>query len=233
MSESSQITTSNGHEIDHPREKLTFEEFKDVLIEYGLNGSNSTERVESLRNMGPESIALLMTDINRRAQGSEHTLIHEKTMKIGDKELIPPEERYELFTSVVDKIHQSPESLNPERIGDALALTTVLLHPFKDGNGRTSRLLGFVFRDDFDAEDAKESFETLVEPRDKARERGGFMINGYVPYFEEGVDRADPKIVENYIDAILTSDDRLYTGPYGQAELKAMPKANQVQAAAS
>ena len=178
--------------------------------------------------MSAEDIALFMTDMNRRAQGSDDSLVHEEAMKIGEKELVAPDDRYDLFNRVIDIIHAAPNDTNPERIGDALALTTVLLHPFKDGNGRTSRLLGFMLRDDFDAPDAPETFDQLIAPRDVARAEGGFVINGYIPYVGEGSDESNPDVVAQYINEVLTSNDRLYTGPYGQAELRAAPKVTEI-----
>lgn len=223
MSEVSSNTTSNGHEIEHPREVLTFEELQQMTREYGMTGQSSAERVRELKNLTADRLALFISDINRRAQGSDDTLVHEETMKIGEKPLVAPESRYDLFRNIVDKIRESSDELNPARVGDALALSTVILHPFKDGNGRTARMLGFVFRDDFTAVDAQESFDTLVKSRDISREEGGFMINGYVPYFPEGADQSKPAEVEAYIGDVLSSDKVLYTGPYGQAPLVEKP----------
>lgn len=220
MSEASTSTTSNGHEIQHPRERLSFPELQGMLTEYGIVGANPTERLKSLRKVSVESLALLMTDMNRRLQGADETLVHEGAMKIGDKETVDAADRYDLFTNTVAKIKASDENINPARVGDTLALATVLLHPFKDGNGRTARMLGFVFRDDFDAPDAATDFSTLAEPRDAARERGGFMIYGYIPYVGENADQSDPQVINNYIDTLLSEDGRIYTGPYGQAELE-------------
>lgn len=219
MSEQSQHTTSNGHEIKHARDQLEFIELQTMLTEYGLYGHNSRERLDALRETSKENLALFITDMNRRLQGSDETLVHENTMKIGERQTIDPSDRYDIFTSAVDKIQKTAGEINPERIGDTLALVTVMLHPFKDGNGRTARLIGFIFRDDFDAPDATETFTALVEPRDLARERGGFIINGYIPYVGEGVDQSKPDEVGGYLDKLLSKDGRLYTGPYGQAEL--------------
>ncbi len=215
------FTTSNGHEIEHPREKLDVEELKSMLEEYGLSGDTPHDRVVALRHLPKESFALFLTDLNRRLQGSDNTLVHDKTMKIGDKQTIAPEDRYDLFTDIYEKIQKSNTDINPERLGDALALATVLLHPFKDGNGRTARALGYMYRADFNDPEAATDFSTLIEPRDQARERGGFIINGYVPYLGEGADQSDPTQIDKFIVRVLHDEsDRIYTGPYGQAELK-------------
>lgn len=221
MSEYSKTTTANGYEIENPRESLTFPELKQVLSDYGLDGNSPSERAEKLRQSDPQTIALMLTDVNRRTQGSEQTLTSDETMKIGDSVSIDPEERYDLFMKINQRIKNSEEDVNPARIGDALALTTVLLHPFRDGNGRTARLVGFIYREDFDESDAQDTFSQLVASRDSIREAGGFMINGYIPYLDQGADQSDPNVVDDYIDKVLTDShsDNLYTGPYGQAEL--------------
>ena len=55
-----------------------------------------------------------------------------------------------MFSQLIDDIKKCPKDTSPERIGDVLALGVVLLHPFHDGNGRTSRVLGQLFRDSYD-----------------------------------------------------------------------------------
>lgn len=222
LSETGTFTTSNGHEIEHPREKLDVVEFQELLREYNLGGETPEERVEALRGQTKENFALFLSDLNRRLQGSDDTLIHDETMKIGDKESIAPEDRYDLFTALYEKIQNADRAVNPARVGDALALTTVMLHPFKDGNGRTARALGYLYRADFDNPEDIQDFDQLVEPRDEARKRGGSMMYGYVPYVGEGVDQSDPAQVSAYMDKVLQNEtDPLYTGPYGQAPLRA------------
>ncbi len=220
ISSSESSFTSNGNEIEHSRNVLQLAELKEMLGAYGLEGGSPKERLDSLRNQSKESLALFMTDLNARLNGSEGSLVHEDAMKIGDKQTVAPEDRYDLFSSIVEKVRNCPEDVNPARVGDTLALTTVLLHPYKDANGRTARMFGYIFRDDIDGLDGQEDFNTLVEPRDQARERGGFTINGYIPYVGEGTDQSDPTVVSGYVDKLLASNDTsLYTSPYGQAEL--------------
>lgn len=225
MPESSERTTSNGYEIRHTREALGFTELQDMLAEYGLSGSSPAERLDSLRQRSAQDIALFMADVNKRLQGSDESLVHEDTMRIDDRKAMHPSDRYDVFTDTIDKIKESQEGINPARVGDVLALTAVLLHPFKDGNGRTARMMGFIFRDDFDASDASETFTALAESRDLARERGGFMIYGYIPYVGEGLDQSDPQVVSEYVGKILSESEnnQLYTGPYGQADLQPAP----------
>jgi prophage maintenance system killer protein len=221
MSEQSSHTTSNGYEIQHPREVLSFSELQAMTQEYGIAGSSPAERAESLRKVPHENVVLFMSDINRRLQGSDETLVHERVMKIGEKELIDPSDRLDIFLGVIDAVQQTPEDINPARIGDTLAMAVVMLHPFKDGNGRTARIMGFMFREDYDTSDAADTFSQLAESRDIARERGGFLIYGYVPSLEDGFNQADPIAVGEYLNNLTKSEDPyLYTGPYGQSDLR-------------
>ena len=82
-------------------------------------------------------------------------------------------------------IKESPDDVNPERLGDVAALGIVLLHPFQDGNGRTARIAGSIFHEEYD-DGWENNYGIVSESRDIARERGGFMINGYIPYLPEG-----------------------------------------------
>lgn len=214
-------TAQSRQESDHPREKLSLGELQSMLGEYELGGETPRARVEALKKQPKETFATFLTDLNRRLQGSNDTLIHDDTVKIGDKATVAPEERYDLFTSIYEKIQNSDESINPARIGDALALTTVMLHPFKDGNGRTARMIGYIYRADFSKSEERADFDQLAEPRDEARERGGFVINGYVPRLGEEANQSDPAVIDEYISRVLHEEaDDLYTGPYGQAPLQ-------------
>ena len=71
-------------------------------------------------------------------------------MKIGDKETIPVEHRYEVMSELIRLIKESSDDVNPERLGDVAALGIVLLHPFRDGNGRTARIVGSIFHEEYD-----------------------------------------------------------------------------------
>lgn len=218
------ITASTG--LDHvempqsDREELGFNEFREMLGEYGLDG-DAKNRIESLKAMPKESLAIFMTDLNRRALGHEESQIKDETSIVGGDLTISPEDRYDLFSSITDKIKSADEAISPERVADVLALTTVLLHPFEDGNGRTARLMGYLGRADFDKPEDVENFDQMIEPRDIARERGGWRTNGYIARMGEGADRSDPEQVKAYIDKLLTEEGGdLYTGPSGQAPLR-------------
>lgn len=220
MSES--ITTSNGYEIKHAVPILSAAELRQRLSsEYGIDGDTPVERIHQLKQLSVEGVAILLEDINKSVQGSADSLMsHDKTIKIGDKQTIKPEDRYNVFLRLVDDIKNSSDDVSPERVGDVLALGTVLLHPFHDGNGRTARVIGLLFRDGYGGEEYQSDFDTVVEPRDIARERGGFVIYGYTPRFPEGFDQSDPNQVSAYLSDLLQNEnDGAYLSPYGQASL--------------
>ena len=135
-------STQNGYEIAYPVEKLDFEGLGELINKYGLNGHNPAERVEALKQSTPENIAFFLSDLNRSLQGSGETLVDESMVKVGGKPSIEPGDRYDVFIDAIKSIQSASQDINPVRVGDTLALTTVLLHPFADGNGRTSRVLG-------------------------------------------------------------------------------------------
>lgn len=220
-------TTSNGHEIQHSMPVVSADELKPRLgSEYGIDGNNPAERLGQLKQLSVEGVAIMLEDINKSVQGSADSLVsHDRTIKIGDKQTLRPEDRYDVFLRLVEDIKSCPDDVNPERVGDVLALGVVLMHPFYDGNGRTARVLGLLFRDSYDSEAYQSDFEIITEPRDKARERGGFMVNGYVPHFPESFDQADPSQVSAYLSNLLQQESPgAYTSCYGQAVLHGSPQ---------
>ena len=216
--------TSNGYKIENPQSIIDAENFRlRMSEEYGLSGATPLERTNRLREMPPESVAILIEDINRQIQGSADSLMnHEEVMKIGGtQETIKPEDRYDVFVRLIEDIKNCPPDTNPDRIADALALGIVLLHPFYDGSGRTARVVGMLFRDMYDDVDFSINYKIATEPRDEARKRGGYMIVGYVPHLPEGADRSSPEDASDYLHSLLYSDEEgRYVGTYGQAKLK-------------
>lgn len=219
MSERS--TTSNGYEISHPTEQLTAEAYRGLLAgEYGIDATTPFGRIEQLQQLSNEGIAILLEHINKGVQGSESALVNEGTSFIGEHIAIRPEDRYQVFTDLVAAVRSAPPQVNPERVADTLALGIVLLHPFLDGNGRTARVIGLTFRDSFDSAEYRYAYNTVVEPRDKVRERGGFMVNGYTPYLPEGFDQSAPIEVNKYLHELLHDESPgMYTSCFGQAPL--------------
>ncbi len=218
------ITTSNGIEIAHPTEKMTeVGEFKKIAEAYGLNGENPAQRAESFRGMTNENIAFMLADINRKLQGSDDTLVRPTTHEFvkANIKLVAPENRYDVFTSFLDKAREARD-INPARLGDAIALATVMLYPFEDGNGRTARAVAFLFRDNIDGADAQEDFEVITESRDAVRARSGFLIDSYIPVLNAGEDQSSPAVVNNFLERALVGDERLYTGPWSQAPAVSM-----------
>ena len=217
-------STSNGHEIQHSAPLISATELQQRMSdEYGINGKSPKERIHQLKQLSVEGIAILLEDINKSVQGSADSLMsHDKTIKVGDRQTISPEDRYDVFLRLVEDIKKSPDDINPERVGDVLALGTVLLHPFHDGNERTARVIGLIFHHNYDREGYQNDFDTVTEPRDRARERGGFVIYGYTPRFPEGFDQSDPNQVSAHLSGLLQNEnDGAYLSPYGQAPLHA------------
>lgn len=216
--------TSNGHEISHPTEKLSAETLRTMLSsEFHIDGKSPAERVEQLKRLSQEGVAIMLEAINKGVQGSADSLMnHDRAMKVGDAETIAPEYRYDVFSALIDSIKQAPADVNPARVADTLALGIVLLHPFHDGNGRTARIVGLMFRSDFDnPTEFEESYRVVAEPRDEVRKRGGLTIYGYIPYMPEGSDQSNPEHVKRYLESLLHEDtDNMYTCCYGQAPLK-------------
>ena len=215
-----QHTTANGLEIENPTEQLSATDYREILNnEFDINGQSPAERIEQLKQLSIEGVAVFLEKINHLVQGSETSLMnHDRTMKIGETATLAPEDRYDVFVDLINDIKAAPDNTPPERIADTLALGVVMLHPFHDGNGRTARLIGLTFRGDYDDPDSYENnFNIVTEPRDQARERGGFMINGYAPILPEGASQSNPKDVSNYLkDVIQSKDSGKYIGVFAE-----------------
>lgn len=234
MSEPTPPTTANGYEIHESRDALSFGELRQMTQEYGLAGDSPGERLDALQSQPEETILAFIADLNRRVQGSEETLVNSETSKVTGTEIdfIASEARLEVFTHTIDAIKTARKDINPARAGDTLALATVLAHPFVDGNGRTARLLGFMYRDDFDTENAEDTFARLVESRNKLRAQGENVEVSYMPLEpmpiegtdlvlnKAATDLSDPEKAKKYIDTLLTSDRHgLYMAPESQPPL--------------
>lgn len=218
------VTTSNGHEIKNPTEKMSADAYKTMLAaEFGITGMSAQERVGQLKKLSNEGIAIMLEKINMAVQGSADSLMsHDRTIHIGSQDTIPLEHRGAVFTEMIDAIKQSPDETNPARVADVLALGVVMLHPFHDGNGRTARIIGLTFRDGFEGPDFEDDFAVVSQSRDLARQKGEFMIYGYVPHLPEGADQSDPQQTVDYLKKLLTEEyPGAYTGCFGQAPLSA------------
>ncbi|MBC7512201.1 Fic family protein, partial [Candidatus Saccharibacteria bacterium] len=190
--------------------------------EFGIDGSNPHERIEQFKSLSNEGIAIFLEAINKKIQGSDDSLMnHKRAVRIGETETLNPADRYDVFTRMVEHIKMASPGTNPARAGDTLALGVVLLHPFHDGNGRTARLLGLMFRDEYDGNDYADDYAVVTEARDIARQRGGWRINGYAPNFPEGFNQSDPEQVASYLEGLLADEKpNSYTSCFGQSSLK-------------
>lgn len=206
----------------HEGTELTATEFRHLVArEYGLDGTSPSERLMQLKQLDIDQLARMIDAVNRSLQGSPESLVnYDSVVRIGETETIRPEQRYDLFVRVFDAIRSTPDTASPERVADVLALTVVLLHPFRDGNGRTARALGLLFREDYDTESYPADYQIVTEPRDRARERGGFQVYGYTPWFPKGFDQSDPDRVGDYLLALLKDEGHgAYISCFGQAPL--------------
>lgn len=216
------ITTVNGHTIEKPTDKMTAQEYRSTLGgEYGIDGASPHERIAQLKQLSNEGVAILMEHINKAVQGSEDSLMNSGTTFIGDISTIRPEDRYSVFTDMIEAIREAPEDTSPARVADVLALGVVMLHPFQDGNGRTARTIGLTFREQFDTKDYQLSYNIVSASREAKHGQGGFMIHGYVPHLPEGFDQSDPEQVSGYLKDLLHQESPdAYTSCFGQAPLR-------------
>lgn len=216
------IITSPSHETQPSTERLTAGEFRDLMSqEYGIGGETPQERMEQFKKLSVEGVAILLEQVNTGLLGAESSLMsHDSAMRIGEVSTVAPEYRHKVFVDMIESVQSAPDSLNPARLGDVIALGVVLLHPFRDGNGRTARTIGMMFRDNYDSNSYESDFEVVAASRDEARAKGGFLINGYIPNFPEGFNQSDPDAVSDYL-ATLVQEERpgAYTSCFGQASL--------------
>lgn len=216
-------TTSNGNKIiANPAEIWTANDFRERMAsEYGFDGNTPKDRTDRLRELSVEGVAILLEDINKSLQGSGDSLVsHDEAVPVGGRELIQPEHRYDVFRQLVEDIRSCPEDTSPARIGDALALGVVMMHPFHDGNGRTARAIGLLFNEDYDAPDFETAYAEVTESRDVARERGGRLVMGYIPRMPADASQSNPGDVSRYLGSLLYNEESTYTGTFGVADLK-------------
>ena len=216
-------TTANGHEVQSSVDAISAHDFRERLgVEYGIDAKSPARRLEQLQTLSVEGVAIFLEDINKSIQGSAGSLMnHNKVMSIGESNTVALKDRYDVFLRLIGDIKMCSPEINPARVGDVLALGVVALHPFYDGNGRTARVIGMLFRDEYDSEQYEENFNIVVEPRDIARKKGGFMINGYVPQYPQGFDQSDGAQVSAYLSGLLKEEnDGAYVSCFGQAPLR-------------
>ncbi|USN95642.1 MAG: hypothetical protein H6793_00525 [Candidatus Nomurabacteria bacterium] len=114
MSEIDQIP--QNQEAEEKSKTLSFNDFQEMLNNYELSGDSPEVRLNALSSSSKENIALFISDLNRGLTGTESTMIHDQTMKIGEKETVNPEDRYQIFSNVIEKIHNSQQGINPARL---------------------------------------------------------------------------------------------------------------------
>lgn len=222
------ITNMNKHpittrgEIIHATDKYSADEFRDHMkTEFGIDGPTAHERIDQLKDLSIEGAAVLIEDVNKNVQGSADSLMSESAVRIGEQEGIQPENRYDFFCNLMNLIKNAPDTVNPARVADVFSLGIVILHAFQDGNGRTARTIGYMFRDNYTSDSYANDYEVVTESRDDVRKRGGFSVNGYIPFLPPGKNQSNSADALEYLSGLLTNESpNAYTGCFGQAPLR-------------
>ena len=94
MSEIDQIPQKS--EAEERAKHFSFNDFQEMLNNYELSVTLQVQ-LNALSSSSKENIALFISDLNRGLTGTESTMIHDQTMKIGEKETVNPEDRYQIF----------------------------------------------------------------------------------------------------------------------------------------
>lgn len=209
-----------NHQPNPENTRADSKRFRDIVDRYELAEESPWARMEAFKERSDEEIALFLADINRSLQHEEESQYAEGMVRVGDSDTVAVEHRYDTFTAIMEELRGAPKNISPARFGDALSLGVVLLHPFKEGNGRTARMLGYMFRDWYDDKlEYAEDFPFYAGSRDEKRAAGiGMKPVGYIPVLPEGRERSDPQAVVEYIHELLHSDKRVrpYIGTYGE-----------------
>ncbi|HPR09070.1 MAG TPA: Fic family protein [Candidatus Saccharibacteria bacterium] len=220
MSEQHTLTPSiESQALCTEQARLQSAEFRAMVGELGLGGATPEERVLQLGTRSVEQVGAFLTEVNRRLNASETALISNSVVPVGDVPTLQPTERPKLLEYFLGKVREGSSGINPERIGDAFALTVVLAHAFQDANGRTARAVGSLFRDNFDQPDYPDVFAGVTVSRDELRAQGGSVVNGYIPHQEAGMEPGSLEGGKALIDLMFTSEPAPYAGPYGGAHL--------------
>ena len=202
-------------------------------------GKNDEENLLRLLTMSADEAMIFIADLNRILLDKNQTQVKSKPLKIVSREsgeitgtFMEPDLRrdcfVEFFGDLQNIISENP-SINPQRVGDALAMATVMIHPFHDGNGRTARALSYFFDRDYAerhrSSEEFDAFSRLVQSRDIVRSRvkkngGGFMIDGHSPEVGDSFDYSDPGQINEYLRDVIQNKDPnriIYHGPFGEA----------------
>ncbi len=149
---------------------------------------DAVERVDDIASFRAEDILAAATVLHTElAPNESHEPHDEQSYVKGPGEnaekrmLAKPEERLQILDFASQQLALLKESMQPgeeqaylARAGNIIALSLVLAHVFKDGNGRTSRTLAHVVREGHINEDDLK----IVGAN---RNEKGFRIDSYVP----------------------------------------------------
>lgn len=96
-------------------------------------------------------------------------------------ELVSPDQREKVFEKASQLIQELGKQVASgltenflKRAGNLMAMSVVLAHSFRDGNGRTARAVGELVRN---GTTEIEDFKTLIQNRPEK----GYRINSYLP----------------------------------------------------
>lgn len=71
--------TNTGVELESAEKELSASDFRALVgLEYGIDGASPEHRVEQLKQLTVDRRADMLDTINRRLQGSEESLVHDR-----------------------------------------------------------------------------------------------------------------------------------------------------------
>lgn len=173
-----------------------------IYARFGELGMNvdAGRRAEDLAHITGQGIMDVATRLHEVVvPGVEHTAT-DYTMSIAARDgtnkrpLMDPAERGPFFDHAAELVRKLATNKQPgedemflKRVGNVVALSVVLAHPFADGNGRTARTMAHLIREGYDGtESAQHDFQIIGGNRPPS----GFRINSYVPT-RQGLEMSD------------------------------------------
>lgn len=191
------INTNNENDKSYSK----FEQFENELVEIGFDKLTKQQRVELIEHASLDDYKQVIdiiheyftkdTDINRQPSSTPIKLVRrDGTISAYTAS---PEERDEILNRalenskvLINKFKHEGGDIDDllERCSNLAAFGTVLSHAYVDGNGRTSRVLGYLISHGFDPKD-KDSGEDLKKIGSN-RNLEGYRIYSYVPSGEWG-----------------------------------------------
>jgi hypothetical protein len=198
------------------------------LAEQGYDGLDDEQRLEMLiEEASLDSYFDLVDKIHRsvapNADPNQNPVASTISNPQGEvvAKLAEPAERMKILQTALDLAKQVAEKYRASggsirdalrRCGNLLAFGVVLAHPYKDGNGRTSRVLGMLIQDGYDAhsQESTDDLECFSQNREGTK---GFIPNGYIPGGEwsgSGAAQNPSEFLTAVAQLDVPLDDKLY-----------------------